>query len=110
MEQTKFPHSKTSKTKNASMTYRMLLQHEEEGRVSWTWILRINTQGWYFFAPHLFKIKYKTNKEPLHTNAYRCRPRRVQFSLANGHMTAGVGGQPSEAENRQSSLQDNQML
>lgn len=97
MEQTKFPHSKISKGKNASMTYRTLLQHEEEGGVSWTWDLEDQHPRVVFFASHLFKIKYKTNKEPLHTNAYRRRPRRVQFSLANGH-TAG-GGQPSEAEN-----------
>lgn len=78
------------KLKNAGMTSRRLLQHEEEGRVSWTWDLEDQHPRVVFFAPHLFKIKYKTNKEPLHTNAYRCRPRRVQFSLANGHMTGGA--------------------
>lgn len=72
------------------MTYRTLPQHEEEGRVSRAWDLEDRHPRVVFFAPHLFKIKYKTDKEP--TNAYRRRPRRVQFSLANGHTGRGRQG------------------
>lgn len=50
MEQTKFPHSKTSKGKNFSMTYRTLLQHEEEGGVSWTWDLENQHPRVVFFC------------------------------------------------------------